>query len=207
MAFVTPKWNANNQNYVIDTTPQLRQLHRADIGRDTASGSTVFNDENNIHDIAVEVIHRLIEEGEANKWFTKLPSHEQMMKRLRHTFSTLATAENNAAFIQSILMNPKTLTLVWMPTTVKKSEAPPLEFEDSDGGEDNESESEPEPEIAESELPPVELRDPNIQTKEVYLLTRLRAARARVEAEEIKMQYFEATGKMPPDSESEEDDE
>jgi hypothetical protein len=202
MSFVTPKWNATEQHYVIEADPEIRKTHTVTIERDT-SGSTVFKDENEVHDITVELIHDFIEEGEVNKWFTKLPSHEQLMKRLRHTFASLATPENNTAFVHSVLMTPKTLTVVWMPTTVKPEvQLPPLEFEDSDG-----DGLESEPELSESKLPPVELRDPMKQTKEEYLLTRLRAARARVEAEEIKMQYFESTGKMPPDSESEEDDE
>ena len=39
-----------------------------------------------------------------------------------------------------------------------------------------------------------------------YLLTRLRAAKARVEAEQIRMQYFEAMGSMPPESDEDEDE-
>jgi len=206
MSFVTPKWNATEEHYVIETTQQLRAAHKVDIGRDSSSGSTVFTDENHVHDITVGIIHALISEGEANKWFTKLPSHEQMMKRLRHTFSKLATAENTHANMHSILMTPKTLTMVWTPITVEKPKVPPMYFEDSDGDELN-SDMEADSEMKESKLPPVELKDPNHLTKEEYLLTRLRAARARVETEEIKMQYFETTGKMPPDSESEEDDE
>ena len=98
------------------------------------------------------------------------------------------------------------MTMVWTPMTPERPKIPPMCFDDSDG-EELHSESESEPEIPESKLPPVELKDPNFLTKEEYLLTRLRAARARVEAEEIKMQYFESTGKMPPESDSEEDDE
>jgi hypothetical protein len=49
------------------------------------------------------------------------------------------------------------------------------------------------------------LTDDAKETQEEYLLTRLRAARARVEAEQIRMQYFETTGRMPPDSESEDE--
>jgi hypothetical protein len=60
-------------------------------------------------------------------------------------------------------------------------------------------------EVTESELPPVELVDDSQQTHEEYLLTRLRAAKARVETEQIRMQYFEATGRMPPDSETEDE--
>jgi hypothetical protein len=59
--------------------------------------------------------------------------------------------------------------------------------------------------VAESELPPVELVDDSQETQEAYLLTRLRAAKARVETEQIRMQYFEATGRMPPDSDSEDE--
>lgn len=206
MSFVTPKWNNTEEHYVIETTEQLRAAHKVNIGRDSNSGSTVFTDENNVHNISVDIIHLLISEGQKNTWFTKLPSHEQMMKRLRHTFSKLATPENTHATIQSVLMTPKTLTLVWTPLTQEKYVIPPMCFEDSDGEEMN-SDIEPDPEIKESSLPPVELKDSSLLTKEEYLLTRLRAARARVEAEEIKMQYFESTGKMPPDSESDEDDE
>ena len=51
----------------------------------------------------------------------------------------------------------------------------------------------------------MELVDDAQETQEQYLLTRLRAAKARVEAEQIRMQYFEATGRMPPDSEDEDE--
>jgi hypothetical protein len=66
---------------------------------------------------------------------------------------------------------------------------------------------ESEPEVEDSSLPPVALKSSHEGGQENYLLTRLRAARARVEAEQIKMQYFETTGRMPPDSEEDEDDE
>ena len=69
------------------------------------------------------------------------------------------------------------------------------------------SESDGEESIAESNLPPVALRADRAASHEEYLLTRLRAAKARVEAEQIRMQYFEATGRMPPDSEDEDEDE
>ena len=206
MSFVTPKWNVVEQHYVIEATEQLRAAHNVDIGRDSSSGSTIFTNDNNVHDISVNIIHTLISEGEANKWFTKLPSHEQMMKRLRHTFSKLATAENTHANIHSILMTSKTLVMVWTPKTIYRPILPAMCFEDSDGDELN-SDIEQDPNIKESALPPVELKDPSFLTKEEYLLTRLRAARARVETEEIRMQYFETTGKMPPESESEENDE
>jgi hypothetical protein len=155
--------------------------------------------------MTADVLHTLISEGSENKWFTKLPSHEQLLKRHQHRFSSLADREKNFAFLDYILMTPKTLTLVWSLITVKPQappQAPPkLEFEDSEGELDSE------PEVSESDLPPVELKDDSKVTQEEYLLTRLRAARARVEAEQIKMQYFETTGRMPPDSEDEEDDE
>jgi hypothetical protein len=88
--------------------------------------------------------------------------------------------------------------------THTESTAPPLYIDDSEG-DDSESEPGTEPDISESNLPPVALTDDTQQTREEYLLTRLRAAKARVEAEQIRMQYFETTGRMPPDSESEED--
>jgi len=53
----------------------------------------------------------------------------------------------------------------------------------------------------------VALRDTVQESHEEYLLTRLRAAKARVEAEKMRMQYFETTGRMPPDSESDDEDE
>ena len=57
-------------------------------------------------------------------------------------------------------------------------------------------------ELQESSLPPVALRDVASQSQEAYLLSRLRAAKARVEEERTRMQYFETTGRMPPDSDS-----
>jgi hypothetical protein len=77
-----------------------------------------------------------------------------------------------------------------------------MQFEDSD---DEGLMSEPE--VSDSNLPPVELVDDARRMREEYLLSRLRAAKARVEEEQIRMQYFEATGKMPPESEDEDEDE
>ena len=199
MSFNSPKWDAKESQYVIDSTEALKTKSQLAIGLNS-SGSTVFLDEDKVHNITVEVLHSLISEGSENKWFTKLPSHEQLMKRHQHRFSSLADREKNTAFLENILMTPKTLTLVWSLITVK-AKVPQMAFEDS------EDELDSEPEVEESDLPPVELKDGSKVTQEEYLLTRLRAARARVEAEQIKMQYFEATGKMPPDSEDEEDDE
>jgi hypothetical protein len=200
MSFISPRWDATEAHYVIDTTPSLKLSSRLAIGLNSSNGSTVFLDDDAVHNITVEALYSLITEGAENKWFTKLPSHEQLLKRHQHRFSSLADREKNFAFLDTILMTPKTLTLVWSLITVKP-EAPKMEFEDS------EDELNSEPEVSESDLPPVELKDNSKETQEEYLLTRLRAARARVEAEQIKMQYFETTGRMPPDSDSEEDDE
>jgi hypothetical protein len=205
MSFVSPRWDAKDAHYIIDTTPSLKLSSRLSIGLSSSNGSTVFLNDDAVHNMTADVLHTLISEGSENKWFTKLPSHEQLLKRHQHRFSSLADREKNFAFLDYILMTPKTLTLVWSLITVKPQappQAPPkLEFEDSEGELDSE------PEVSESDLPPVELKDDSKVTQEEYLLTRLRAARARVEAEQIKMQYFETTGRMPPDSEDEEDDE
>lgn len=201
MSFLTPKWDTVNSYYVIDLTPTLRDSTHVEASRDT-SGSTVFTDNDAVNAVASEAIQSLITEGDANKWFTKLPSHAQLMKRVTHSFSSLASASQNMAFLQTILMTPKTLTFVWTPTTVKNASQPQLAFDDSDV----ESDMESLPDVADSNLPPVALKSEAKQTQEEYLLTRLRAARARVEAEQIKMQYFETTGKMPPDSETEGED-
>jgi len=206
MSFVLPRWDASESQYVIDTSQTLKAKSRLSIGLNS-SGSTIFLDEDKLHNTTVEALHDLISEGDVNKWFTKLPSHEQLMKRHSHRFNSLADMDKNVAFLESILMTPKTLTLVWSLMTVKP-EAPKMEFEDSDNeGESEEDDLDSEPEVADSDLPPVELKDDQKVTQEEYLLTRLRAARARVEAEQIKMQYFETTGRMPPDSDSDEDDE
>ena len=206
MSFVSPHWDATEAHYIINTTPSLKTSSRLSIGLSPSNGSTVFLDDDAVHNVTVHALHSLIDEGSSNKWFSKLPSHEQLLKRHQHRFSSLADREKNFAFLDCILMTPKTLTLVWSLITVKPEvpqlpQVPKMEFEDS------EDELDSEPEVSESDLPPVELRDDSKVSQEEYLLTRLRAARARVEAEQIKMQYFETTGRMPPDSEDEEDDE
>lgn len=203
MSFVSPRWDTTEAHYIINTTPSLKTSSRLAIGLSPSNGSTVFLDDDAVHNVTVNALHSLIDEGAENKWFTKLPSHEQLLKRHQHRFSSLADREKNFAFLDCILMTPKTLTLVWSLITVKPEvpQVPKMEFEDS------EDELDSEPEVSESDLPPVELKDDSKVTQEEYLLTRLRAARARVEAEQIKMQYFETTGRMPPDSEDEEDDE
>jgi hypothetical protein len=200
MSFLAPTWDATNSHYVIEPTDALRVSSRVGICRNV-TGSTVFKDDDAVHDVTSEMIHDLIDEGANNKWFSKLPSHEQLMKRVKHTFISLATDDNNAAILNVVLMTSKTLTIVWTPIIVENT-VPQIDFEDSDG-----MDSEEEPEVEDSSLPPVALKSSVEQTQENYLLTRLRAARARVEAEQIKMQYFETTGRMPPDSEEDEDDE
>jgi hypothetical protein len=208
MSFIPPRWDADLSHYLIQTSEALRAKCLVEINRDGV-GSTVFTDLDTVHNLTVEVLHILIRDGDNYKWFTKLPSHEQLMKRVRHTFSSLANPSNNSARLAALLMTPKQLTLVWEPLTVEKKAAaalpPAMCFDESDT--EGESEYESEPEVAESDLPPVSLKDDTKLTQEEYLLTRLRAARARVEAEQIKMQYFETTGRMPPDSESDEEDE
>ena len=200
MSFLAPTWDATNSHYVIEPTDALRASSRVEICRNV-TGSTVFKDDDAVHDVTSEMIHDLIDEGANNKWFSKLPSHEQLMKRVKHTFISLATDDNNAAILNVVLMTSKALTIVWTPVIVEKANAQ-IDFEDSDG-----MDSEEEPEVEDSSLPPVALKSSIEQNQETYLLTRLRAARARVEAEQIKMQYFETTGRMPPDSEEDEDDE
>lgn len=200
MSFVSPKWDAGNKHYFIESTEALRAESKVAISKDT-TGSTVFTDNDEVHDITTGLVHDLIEEGDANRWFSKLPTHEQLMKRINHTFSKLSDENNNMAYVNNILMTPKVLTVVWTPITVKEDKAPQMYLDESDDSDGMESE----PDVENSHLPPVALRQGVEETQEEYLLTRLRAARARVEAEQIKMQYFEATGKMPPDSETDED--
>ena len=165
-------------------------------------GNTAFANEEELHDVTDSIVHLLIKEGADNSWFSKLPSHEQLMKRIRHSFTKLALPNETMASLLRILMTPKLLTLVWMPEPAR---APPLCFDDSES--ESDSDLGTEPELQESSLPPVALRDMAANSREAYLLTRLRAAKARVEEEKTRMQYFEATGRMPPDSDSEDEDE
>ena len=198
MSFVPPVWDAANGHYVIDVLPAFSSKVSVFIQKDT-NGSTVFKDNDFLENYTDHVIQNLIDEGANGNWFTKLPSHEQLMKRVRHSFKVLANSEN-AAVLSTLLLTPKVVTLVWTPTTVAVSSAPQISFEDSD--EETEDEK---VDIPESDLPTMELVDDAQETQEEYLLTRLRAAKARVEAEQIRMQYFETTGRMPPDSESEDE--
>ena len=209
MSFQSPKWDATENHYVIDAVPVFSERTRVSLGRDS-SGTPEFSDKDIVHNITDATINQLINEGNENKWFSKLPSHEQLMKRVRHSFKGQPKETDNSLVLNTLLLTPKQVTFLWTPITVTKT-APPIYFDDSDDSlEDGEvresnSDNEPEPEISESNLPPVSLTDDTQENQEEYLLTRLRAAKARVETEQIRMQYFEATGRMPPDSESEDD--
>jgi hypothetical protein len=201
MTFNPPVWDSSNSHYVINLLPAVYETTTVLIKKDT-NGSTTFTNMDMVENVTDSIIHNLIEEGAAGKWFTKLPSHDQLMKRVRHTFLRLAQESENAAVLNTLLLTPKQITLVWNPA-VKVISNPQISF-DSDSEESSDGD---EVDVAESQLPPVELVDDSQETQEAYLLTRLRAAKARVEAEQIRMQYFEATGRMPPDSEDEDEDE
>ena len=204
MAFIAPKWDAEHNHYVIDLNSDLADTCRVPIGRDT-DGNTGFTNTDEVLNTTDKVLHFLISEGDKYKWFAKLPSHEQLIKRVKHSFKNLASEENNAAILSTLLLTPKVVTFVWTPMTYVNASAPPLYFDDS--GSESESSAGTEPELLDSSLPPVALIDGAKESREEYLLTRLRAAKARVEAEQIRMQYFETTGRMPPDSDSEDEDE
>jgi hypothetical protein len=193
-------WNSSDNHYVINLIPAFSYSINASVGKDS-NGNTVFLEIDKLESLTDMVIHGLIEEGNEGKWFTKLPSHEQLMKRVRHTFKSLASDSDNMANPTTLLLTPKQVTLVWTPKTVKQ-EAPQISFEDSDSEGSSEGD---EVDVPESNLPAVELTDDSKESQEEYLLTRLRAAKARVEAEQIRMQYFETTGRMPPDSDSEDE--
>lgn len=196
MSFVPPVWESANSHYVIQVSPAQSESMRMSMTKDT-NGNTVFNDLDSLENVTDSLIHNLIKEGSEGNWFSKLPTHEQLMKRVRHTFGSLADNANNSALLTTILLTPKQLTFVWKPDTYNKAQPPKIEFEDSS--------SEDSVDLKDSDLPPVTLTDDAQETQEEYLLTRLRAAKARVEAEQIRMQYFEATGRMPPDSDLEDE--
>jgi len=197
MTFNPPIWDSTNNHYIINLLPAVYEKTQVLIKRDT-NGSTVFSDLNAVENVTDQVINNLIDDGAAGNWFSKLPSHDQLMKRVRHTFNRLAQDPENAAVVNTLLLTPKQITLVWNPAVQAVSQ---ISF-DSDSEESSEGD---EVEVAESDLPPVELVDDSQESQEAYLLTRLRAAKARVETEQIRMQYFEATGRMPPDSDSEDE--
>ena len=192
--FKAPVWDASQAQYNIQVTAECA----CSLGVDK-TGAFTFKDSDELLNITDNILHALIAEGAANKWFARLPTHEQLMKRVKHSFATLPGVAHTDGVLSTIWMTPKQVTFIWRPE-VRTQAPPPLEFEDS---EDEDTAS-----IKESSLPPVALvNGPNSpQNKEQYLLTRLRAAKARVEAEQIRMEYYEATGRMPPDSESDEED-
>ena len=196
MSFVPPVWESANSHYVIQVSPAKSESMRMSMSKDT-NGNTIFNDLDGVENVTDSLIHDLIQEGSEGNWFSKLPTHEQLMKRVRHTFGSLAENANNSALLSTILLTPKQLTFVWMPETYNSPQPPKISFDDSS--------SEDSVDLKESDLPPVTLTDDAQETQEEYLLTRLRAAKARVEAEQIRMQYFEATGRMPPDSDLEDE--
>jgi hypothetical protein len=199
MTFNPPTWDSSNNHYIINLLPAIYEKTQVLIKKDT-NGSTVFTDLDVVENITDAIINNLIEDGSAGNWFSKLPSHEQLMKRVRHTFKRLAQDSENAAVLNTLFLTPKQITLVWNPAVQVRSN-PQISF-DSDSEKSSVGD---EVNVAESELPPVELVDDSQETQEAYLLTRLRAAKARVETEQIRMQYFEATGRMPPDSDSEDE--
>ena len=204
MYFVAPKWDTKFNQYTIDTTAEYKDYsdNFLVITKDSL-GSTIFSDLDGLHNATDNIVEELLKEGIANNWFSKLPSHEQLMKRIRHTFSKLSVKTDTHAVLHSIYMTPKLLTLAWMPLMVSQ---PPLYFDESEAESEAESEEGVEPSLQESSLPAVALRDVSHESHEEYLLTRLRAAKAKVEAEQIRIQYFETTGRMPPDSDSELED-
>lgn len=199
MSFVAPVWNSSDNHYVIEFLSDFSESMVTSIAKD-ANGNTVFSDDTTLENLTDTIIHALIEDGNEGKWFTKLPSHEQLVKRVRHTFKNLAQDTNNVASPTNLFLTPKQVTIVWTPKTVNTM--PQISFDDSDSEASSDGD---EIEVPESNLPVVQLTDDAKETQEEYLLTRLRAAKARVEAEQIRMQYFETTGRMPPDSDSEDE--
>jgi hypothetical protein len=201
ITFTTPEWIAADSHYQIKLEESFIQSTIVELTKD--KGAIVFGDVDKQYEITVEILHRLIREGTEQKWFSKLPTHEQLLKRVRHTFSSLPHDDQTIAVLKVLYLTPKSITFLWTPESPTKYETKGgLYFEDSDC----ESDEDEDLEIPESDLPPVSLREDPVLTQEEYLLTRLRAAKARVESEQIKMKYFEMTGKMPPDSDSEEDE-
>jgi hypothetical protein len=184
-----------------DYAKSLAANTSVNLKRDSA-GSYTFSNQDQLLEVTSALLHSLLKEGSENNWFSKLPSHEQLLKRVKHTFLSLPEPNQTLAYVSCVYMNPKVLTLQWTPVSPPLLPAAQVQqqgiyFEDSDSEDAD---------ITESNLPPVELRNDRAATQEEYLLTRLRAAKARVEAEQIRMQYFEATGSMPPESDEDEDE-
>ena len=183
--FTTPEWIAADSHYQINLEESFIQSTIVELTKE--KGAIVFGDIDKQYEITVEILHRLIREGTEQKWFSKLPTHEQLLKRVKHNFSDLPHDDQIIAVLKVLYLTPKSITFLWTPESPTKYQTKGgLYFEDSDCESDEDEDLE--------------------ITQEEYLLTRLRAAKARVESEQIKMKYFEMTGKMPPDSESEEDE-
>ena len=197
--FAAPVWNATENHYVLDITEEYKPQTNVDIQLSN-SNSTIFSNTDDLTEKTNQVVTHLIKEGEENKWFSKLPAHANLIKRVTNTFKNLAKSEEHHAFLSKVLMSPKSLVLIWEPFAKKKESTTGFTF-------DSDSEMESEPEISQSDLPPVPITATTRLTKEEYLLARLRAAKARLETEEIRMEYFETTGYMPPDSEMESEEE
>ena len=203
--FTAPEWMSNESQYKLAVTEDYAKSLAANtsvnLKRDSA-GSYTFSNQDQLLEVTSALLHSLLKEGSENNWFSKLPSHEQLLKRVKHTFLSLPEPNQTLAYVSCVYMNPKVLTLLWTPVSPPLLPAAQVQqqgiyFEDSDSEDAD---------ITESNLPPVELRNDRAATQEEYLLTRLRAAKARVEAEQIRMQYFEATGSMPPESDEDEDE-
>jgi hypothetical protein len=203
--FTAPEWMSNESQYKLAVTEDYAKSLAANtsvnLKRDSA-GSYTFSNQDQLLEVTSALLHSLLKEGSENNWFSKLPSHEQLLKRVKHTFLSLPEPNQTLAYVSCVYMNPKVLTLQWTPVSPPLLPAAQVQqqgiyFEDSDSEDAD---------ITESNLPPVELRNDRAATQEEYLLTRLRAAKARVEAEQIRMQYFEATGSTPPESDEDEDE-
>ena len=119
MSFLPPKWDVTQAHYSIDMTEDYKKDtdKYLVIVKDT-HGGTSFLDSDALHNTTDALITLLIDEGKVNKWFSKLPSHDQLMKRVRHTFSSLAIDTNTHAVVSSVYMTPKLLTFQWTPVTV-----------------------------------------------------------------------------------------
>ena len=203
--FTAPEWMSNESQYKLTVTEDYAKSLAANTSvnlKKDAWGSHTFSNQDQLLEVTSALLHSLLKEGSENNWFSKLPSHEQLLKRVKHTFLSLPEPNQTLAYVSCVYMNPKVLTLQWTPVSPPLLPAAQVQqqgiyFEDSDSEDAD---------ITESNLPPVELRNDRAATQEEYLLTRLRAAKARVEAEQIRMQYFEATGSMPPESDEDEDE-
>ena len=90
MSFVAPVWDSANGRYIILLHPSFSDKTLTFLTKDN-NGSTVFKENGVVENFTDDVIHKLIDEGASNNWFAKLPSHEQLVKRVRHSFKRLAS--------------------------------------------------------------------------------------------------------------------